>query len=99
MSRQNSINLDQKIIARDKDYDKSYYRLFKSYLKLGKKDHAVYFGNCLLGFELLKLNNLYYTLKNQSSLSLFFSKSTLILDFEVLLKLNPFSLAFKSAFS
>ena len=46
-----SINLDQKIIARDKNYDKAYFRLFKSYLKQGKKAQAVYFGNFLLGFD------------------------------------------------
>ena len=46
-----SINLDQKIIARDKNYDKAYFRLFKSYLKQGKKVQAVYFGNFLLGFD------------------------------------------------
>ena len=46
-----SINVDQKIIARDKNYDKAYFRLFKSYLKQGKKAQAVYFGNFLLGFD------------------------------------------------
>jgi len=46
-----SIKLDSKIIARDKHYDKSYYRLFQSYLKLDKKAEAVYFGNILLNFD------------------------------------------------
>ena len=46
-----SIKLDQKIIARDNKYDKAYYRLFKSYMKLEKKAQAVYFGNILLGFD------------------------------------------------
>ena len=46
-----SIKLDQQIIARDNNYDKAYFRLFKSYLKLGKKAQAVYFGNHLLGFD------------------------------------------------
>ena len=46
-----SIKLDQQIIARDKNYDKSYARLFQSYLKLGKKQQAVYFGIFLLGFD------------------------------------------------
>jgi len=46
-----SIKLDQQIIARDNNYDKAYFRLFKSYLKLGKKVQAVYFGNHLLGFD------------------------------------------------
>ena len=46
-----SIKLDQQIIARDKNYDKSYARLFQSYLKQGKKQQAVYFGIFLLGFD------------------------------------------------
>ena len=46
-----SIKLDNQIIARDKHYDKSYYRLFQSYLKLDKKAEAVYFGNILLNFD------------------------------------------------
>ena len=46
-----SIQLDSKIIARDRHYDKSYCRLFQSYLKLDKKAQAVYFGNILLNFD------------------------------------------------
>ena len=46
-----SIKLDQQIISRDNNYDKAYFRLFKCYLKLGKKAQAVYFGNILLGFD------------------------------------------------
>ena len=46
-----SIKLDSQIIARDKHYDKSYCRLFQSYLKLDKKAQAVYFGNILLNFD------------------------------------------------
>ena len=46
-----SIKLDSQIIARDRHYDKSYCRLFQSYLKLGKKAQAVYFGNILLNFD------------------------------------------------
>lgn len=46
-----SIKLDSRIIARDRHYDKSYCRLFQSYLKLGKKAQAVYFGNILLNFD------------------------------------------------
>ena len=46
-----SIRLDLQIIARDNNYDKAYYRLFKSYLKLDKKAQAVYFGEHLLGFD------------------------------------------------
>ena len=46
-----SIKLDQQIIARDNNYDKAYFRLFKSFLKLGKKAEAVYFGKYLLGFD------------------------------------------------
>ena len=43
-----SIELDSKIISLDPKYDKSYARLFKSYLKLGKKAEAVYFGDILI---------------------------------------------------
>ena len=46
-----SIQLDSKIIARDRHYDKSYCRLFQSDLKLDKKAQAVYFGNILLNFD------------------------------------------------
>jgi tetratricopeptide (TPR) repeat protein len=46
-----SIKLDSQIIARDRHYDKSYCRLFQSYLKLDKKAQAVYFGNILLNFD------------------------------------------------
>ena len=46
-----SKKLDQIIIARDPHYDKAYYRLFKSFLKLGDKAQAVFFGNILLQFD------------------------------------------------
>ena len=46
-----SIKLDQIVIARDSHYDKAYYRLFKSFLKLGDKAQAVFFGNILLNFD------------------------------------------------
>ena len=46
-----SIKLDRQIISRDNNYDKAYFRLFKSHMKLGKKAEAVYFGNHLLGFD------------------------------------------------
>ena len=48
---QESIDLDNKIISRDVHYDKSYCRLFKCYLKLDKKEEAVYFGEILLKFD------------------------------------------------
>ena len=43
-----SIELDTKIISLSPKYDKSYVRLFKSYLKLNKKAEAVYFGGLLI---------------------------------------------------
>ena len=46
-----SIELDRRIISRDDKYDKAYYRLFKSLLKLDKKDEALYFGKILLAFD------------------------------------------------
>ena len=48
---QESIDLDNQIISRDVHYDKSYCRLFKCYLKLDKKEEAVYFGEILLKFD------------------------------------------------
>ena len=48
---QESIDLDLKIISFEPNYDKSYGRLFSNYLKLGKKDQAVYYGNGLLKFD------------------------------------------------
>ena len=46
-----SINYDLKIIAMDQNYDKSYVRLFHNYLKLNKREQAVYFGEILLKFH------------------------------------------------
>ena len=43
-----SIELDKKIISIDPVYDKSYARLFKSYLKLNQKAEAVFFGDILI---------------------------------------------------
>ena len=43
-----SIELDKKIISLDPVYDKSYARLFKSYLKLNQKAEAVFFGDILI---------------------------------------------------
>ena len=43
-----SISLDLKLISFDPKYDESYLRLFNNYLKLNKKDQAVYFGDILL---------------------------------------------------
>jgi len=48
---QESIDLDLKIISFEPNYDKSYARLFSNYLKIGKKDQAVYYGNGLLKFD------------------------------------------------
>ena len=48
---QESIDLDLKIISFDQNYDKAYARLFNNYLKLNKKDQAVYFGNIFLKFD------------------------------------------------
>ncbi len=45
---QESIELDKKIIFIDGKYDKSYARLFKSFLKLNKKAEAVFFGDILI---------------------------------------------------
>ena len=45
---QESIQLDKKIIFIDGKYDKSYARLFKSFLKLNKKAEAVFFGDILI---------------------------------------------------
>ena len=46
-----SIKYDLKIIALDQNYDKSYVRLFNNYLKLNKREQAVYFGETLLKFH------------------------------------------------
>ena len=43
-----SIEVDKKIFSLDPKYDKSYARLFKSYLKLNKKAEAVFFGDILI---------------------------------------------------
>lgn len=43
-----SIEMDKKIFSLDAKYDKSYARLFKSYLKLNKKAEAVFFGDILI---------------------------------------------------
>lgn len=43
-----SIELDKKIISLDPVYDKSYARLFKSYLKLNQNAEAVFFGDILI---------------------------------------------------
>ena len=48
---QESIDLDLKIISFEPNYDKSYARLFSNYLKIGKKDQAVYYGNSFLKFD------------------------------------------------
>ena len=48
---QESIDLDLKINALDQNYDKAYIRLFKNYLKIGKKDQAVYYGTGFLKFD------------------------------------------------
>ena len=48
---QESIDLDLRIISIDPNYDKSYARLFRNYLKLEKKEQALYFGKLLLKFE------------------------------------------------
>ena len=48
---QESVDLDLKIISIDPKYDKSYVRLFNAYIKLGKKEQAVYFGDILLKFD------------------------------------------------
>ena len=48
---QESIDLDIKIISQDKEYEKSYQRLFKSYMKLNKREEAIYFGNAFLKFD------------------------------------------------
>ena len=64
---QESIDLDLKIISFDQNYDKAYVRLFNNYLKIGKKDQAVYFGNMLLKFDeetLKKYENLKETIED-----------------------------------
>ena len=43
-----SIQIDKKIFSLDPKYDKSYARLFNSYLKLNKKAEAVFFGDILI---------------------------------------------------
>jgi tetratricopeptide (TPR) repeat protein len=48
---QESIDLDLKIISVDQNYDKAYQRLFNNYLKINKKDQAVYFGDIFLKFD------------------------------------------------
>ena len=48
---QESIDLDLKIISIDQNYDKAYQRLFNNYLKINKKDQAVYFGDIFLKFD------------------------------------------------
>ena len=48
---QESIDLDLKIISNDRNFDKSYVRLFKNYLKINKIEQAVYFGEILLKFD------------------------------------------------
>ena len=48
---QESIDLDLKIISNDKDYDKSYARLFTNYLNLDKREQSLYFGEMLLKFD------------------------------------------------
>ena len=64
---QESIDLDLKIISSDENYDKAYARLFNNYLKLNKKDQAVYFGNIFLKFDeetLKKYENLKETIED-----------------------------------
>ena len=64
---QESIDLDLKIISFDQNYDKAYARLFNNYLKLNKKDQAVYFGNIFLKFDeetLKKYENLKETIED-----------------------------------
>ena len=48
---QESIDLDLKLISVDQNYDKAYQRLFNNYLKINKKDQAVYFGDIFLKFD------------------------------------------------
>lgn len=43
-----SVECDKKIISLDPVYDRSYARLFKSYLKLNQKAEAVFFGDILI---------------------------------------------------
>ena len=43
-----SIELDKKIISLDPKNDKSYARLFRSFLKLNQKAEAVFFGDILI---------------------------------------------------
>ena len=43
-----SIKLDNKIISLDPKYDKSYERLFNSYLKMNRRVEAVFFGDILI---------------------------------------------------
>ncbi len=46
-----SIELNLKIISIDQKYDKAYARLFNSYIKIGKRNEACYFGDILLKFD------------------------------------------------
>ena len=48
---QESIDLDLKIISIDQNYDKSYGRLLKNYLKINKREQAIYFGEILSKFH------------------------------------------------
>jgi tetratricopeptide (TPR) repeat protein len=43
-----SIEVDNKIISLDPKYDKSYERLFNSYLKMNRRVEAVFFGDILI---------------------------------------------------
>ena len=43
-----SIELDKKIISLDPKYDRSYARLFQSYLKMNQMTEAVFFGDILI---------------------------------------------------
>ena len=48
---QESIDLDLKIIKLDPQFDKAYARLFNNYIKIGKKDEALIYGESLLKFD------------------------------------------------
>lgn len=43
-----SIEVDKNIFSLDPKYDKSYARLFESYLKLGQKAEAIFLGDILI---------------------------------------------------